>query len=115
MGCFEDTLDLYFQLCSIETNTDTLAVMAATLANGGVSPLHEERVVCNRAVRDTLSLMYSCGMYDYSGQFAFTVRPYIETVFGVICSYNSRTDNLPLPPKWYLYNICAAVVLLSER
>ncbi|KHN75142.1 Putative glutaminase 3 [Toxocara canis] len=68
-----DTLDLYFQLCSIEANTDTLAVMAATLANGGVSPLSEERVVCNRAVRDTLSLMYSCGMYDYSGQFAFTV------------------------------------------
>ncbi|EJW70010.1 hypothetical protein WUBG_19082, partial [Wuchereria bancrofti] len=59
-----DTLDLYFQLCSIETNVDTLAVMAATLANGGVSPLSEERVVCNRAVRDTLSLMYSCGMYD---------------------------------------------------
>uniref|UniRef100_A0A915A2P0 glutaminase n=1 Tax=Parascaris univalens TaxID=6257 RepID=A0A915A2P0_PARUN len=69
----QDTLDLYFQLCSIETNTDTLAVMAATLANGGVSPLGAKRVVCNRAVRDTLSLMYSCGMYDYSGQFAFTV------------------------------------------
>uniref|UniRef100_F1L7W4 glutaminase n=1 Tax=Ascaris suum TaxID=6253 RepID=F1L7W4_ASCSU len=69
----QDTLDLYFQLCSIETNADTLAVMAATLANGGVSPLSEQRVVCNRAVRDTLSLMYSCGMYDYSGQFAFTV------------------------------------------
>lgn len=47
--------------------------MAATLANGGVSPLTGERVVCNLAVRDTLSLMYSCGMYDYSGQFAFTV------------------------------------------
>ncbi|MCP9265100.1 Glutaminase kidney isoform, mitochondrial [Dirofilaria immitis] len=74
--CFHqklDTLDLYFQLCAIETNVDTLAVMAATLANGGVSPLSEERVVCNRAVRDTLSLMYSCGMYDYSGQFAFKV------------------------------------------
>lgn len=69
----QDTLDLYFQLCAIETNVDTLAVMAATLANGGVSPLDQERVVCNSAVRDTLSLMYSCGMYDYSGQFAFKV------------------------------------------
>ncbi|VDK27820.1 unnamed protein product [Gongylonema pulchrum] len=78
-GCFpsnislQENLDLYFQLCAIETNVDTLAGMAATLANGGVSPLSEERVVCNRAVRDTLSLMYSCGMYDYSGKFAFQV------------------------------------------
>uniref|UniRef100_A0A915DKE7 glutaminase n=1 Tax=Ditylenchus dipsaci TaxID=166011 RepID=A0A915DKE7_9BILA len=69
----QETLDLYFQLCSIKTNTECLAVMAATLANGGVNPLTEQRVVCNRAVRDTLSLMLSCGMYDYSGQFAFNV------------------------------------------
>ncbi|VDD94493.1 unnamed protein product [Enterobius vermicularis] len=69
----QDTLDLYFQLCSIETNAETLAIMAATLANGGVSPLTGQQVVSNCAVRDTLSLMYSCGMYDYSGQFAFSV------------------------------------------
>uniref|UniRef100_A0A7E4UWV5 glutaminase n=1 Tax=Panagrellus redivivus TaxID=6233 RepID=A0A7E4UWV5_PANRE len=68
-----ETLDLYFQSCSISVNTDSLAVMAATLANGGVCPLNNERVVSNRAVRDTLSLMLSCGMYDYSGQFAFKV------------------------------------------
>ncbi|VDK32402.1 unnamed protein product [Anisakis simplex] len=54
--------------------------MAATLANGGVSPLSDERVVCNIAVRDTLSLMYSCGMYDYSGQFAFTVHSFIYSL-----------------------------------
>ncbi|WKY01090.1 hypothetical protein Q1695_015244 [Nippostrongylus brasiliensis] len=69
----QDTLDLYFQLCSIETNCDTLAVMAATMANGGVNPMNGERVISNRACRDTLSLMYSCGMYDWSGQFAFRV------------------------------------------
>ncbi|VDM59381.1 unnamed protein product [Angiostrongylus costaricensis] len=69
----QDTLDLYFQLCAIETNCDTLAVMAATLANGGVNPMNSERVINNRACRDTLSLMYSCGMYDWSGQFAFRI------------------------------------------
>lgn len=69
----QDTLDLYFQICSIETNCDSLSVMAATLANGGVNPMNGERVINNRACRDTLSLMYSCGMYDWSGQFAFHV------------------------------------------
>uniref|UniRef100_A0A0K0DQQ2 glutaminase n=1 Tax=Angiostrongylus cantonensis TaxID=6313 RepID=A0A0K0DQQ2_ANGCA len=44
----KDTLDLYFQLCAIETNCDTLAVMAATLANGGVNPMNSERVINNR-------------------------------------------------------------------
>ncbi|KIH51386.1 glutaminase, partial [Ancylostoma duodenale] len=43
----QDTLDLYFQLCSIETNCDTLAVMAATLANGGVNPMNGERIINN--------------------------------------------------------------------
>lgn len=47
--------------------------MAATLANGGICPITGTRVLGAGAVRNTLSLMYSCGMYDYSGQFAFTV------------------------------------------
>uniref|UniRef100_A0AC34FTI4 Glutaminase n=1 Tax=Panagrolaimus sp. ES5 TaxID=591445 RepID=A0AC34FTI4_9BILA len=68
-----DTLDLYFQLCSISVTTDSLAVMAATLANGGRNPLTHERIVSNQSVRDTLSLMLSCGMYDYSGKFAFKI------------------------------------------
>uniref|UniRef100_A0A672N2X0 glutaminase n=1 Tax=Sinocyclocheilus grahami TaxID=75366 RepID=A0A672N2X0_SINGR len=47
--------------------------MAATLANGGFCPITGERVLNPEAVRDTLSLMHSCGMYDFSGQFAFHV------------------------------------------
>uniref|UniRef100_A0A914WQN2 glutaminase n=1 Tax=Plectus sambesii TaxID=2011161 RepID=A0A914WQN2_9BILA len=68
-----DVLDFYFQLCSLEGNCESLAVMAATLANGGVCPLTSEKCLANRPCRDVLSLMYSCGMYDYSGQFAFHV------------------------------------------
>ena len=64
-------LEFYFQCCSIEMTADSLAVVAATLANGGVCPLTSERVFASSVVRACLSLMYSCGMYDYSGQFAF--------------------------------------------
>ena len=49
------------------------AVIAATLANAGVCPLTSKQVVSTDAVKDCLTLMYGCGMYDYSGQFSFEV------------------------------------------
>jgi len=69
----KDVLDLYFQSCSLEVTTETLAVMGATLANGGICPTTGEKVLEAPDVRDVLSLLYSCGMYNYSGEFAFTV------------------------------------------
>jgi glutaminase len=69
----EDTLDLYFQICSITTNTETVAIMASTIANNGVCPLNAERVVSPKLVQNCLSLMSTCGMYDFSGRWAFEV------------------------------------------
>ena len=47
--------------------------MAATLANGGICPITGERVLRTDTVQNCLSLMVSCGMYDFSGEFAFSV------------------------------------------
>ena len=68
-----ETLEFYFQCCSIESNAEKMAVVAATLANGGVCPTTGTRVLKPNTVRACLSLMYSCGMYDFSGEFAFAI------------------------------------------
>lgn len=57
----------------MEVTCESGSVMAATLANGGICPITGESVLSAEAVRNTLSLMHSCGMYDFSGQFAFHV------------------------------------------
>ena len=69
----KDCLDFWYQCCSMEVNCESLAVIGATLANGGVCPITLERVIKPDPVRDVLSLLHSCGFYEYSGQFAFKV------------------------------------------
>jgi len=69
----EESLELYFQQCSILINCQDLAMMGATLANGGVNPVTGERAIDQRYVKDLLSIMLSCGMYDYAGEWAFRV------------------------------------------
>lgn len=69
----EPALDLYFKQCSILVNCRDLAVMGATLANLGKNPLTGEEVYDIEAVKNMLSIMFTCGMYDYSGQWAYRV------------------------------------------
>lgn len=70
---FKESLELYFMICSMEVTVESGAILASTLANGGVCPLTGERVFKADMVKHVLSLMLSCGMYEYSGQFAFHV------------------------------------------
>jgi len=75
-GVLEDpeaALDLYFQQCSIGVDIPALANMGATLASGGESPRSGQRIFAADRVRDTLSLMSTCGLHDESGRFAFEV------------------------------------------
>lgn len=67
------TLDFYFQCCAITVHAKQMAVVAATFANGGICPLTDKRVFSPATTKNCLSLMYSCGMYDFSGEYAFTV------------------------------------------
>ena len=80
-----NTLDFYFQCCSIEINATQASIIAATLANGGICPLTNERIFSNKIVKNALSLMSSCGMYDYSGEWAYTIGiPAKSGVSGII-------------------------------
>lgn len=66
-------LDIYFRQCSILVTAVDLAVMGATLANLGVNPITGTRVFGIDAVRQTLSVMFTCGMYDGAGAWACKV------------------------------------------
>ena len=66
-------LNLYFQQCSTTINCEMGAIISATLANGGICPTTNEIVFSNNSVKDCLTLMYGCGMYDYSGEFSFEI------------------------------------------
>ncbi|MGF1480272.1 MAG: glutaminase A [Cyanophyceae cyanobacterium] len=72
-GNIEETLDLYFRQCSVSVTCQDLAVMAATLANAGVNPVTNRRVLDERYVKNLVSVMYTCGLYDFSGQWAYRV------------------------------------------
>ena len=68
-----DTLELYFQICSILSTSKCMSITAATMANGGLNPISGHRVCTPESIRHALPLMLTCGMYDYSGQWAFDV------------------------------------------
>lgn len=72
-GDVEEHLDLYFRQCSLLVNTADLAIIAATLANGGLNPVTGERALSPEHVRSVLSVMNTCGMYDYAGGWQFDV------------------------------------------
>ena len=69
----EDPLDLYFRQCSVAVTCRDLAVMAATLASGGINPLTGRRVLQAQNTGRLLSIMSSCGMYDYAGEWIYNV------------------------------------------
>ena len=101
----KETLELYFQCCSIEVNCEIMSVVAATLANNGINPLSGKRIWSSDTVKSILSIMMTCGMYDYSGEFAFkigipaksgvagAIMIVIPNVMG-ICTWSPKLDDI---------------------
>ena len=101
----DQTLELYFQCCSIEVNTESLSVVASTLANGGVNPFTGEKIWSSNTVKNVLSMMLMCGMYDYSGEHAFkigipsksgvagAIMTVIPNVMGIV-TWSPRLDDI---------------------
>lgn len=68
-----DILETYFQQCSIRVHCRDLALMGATLANQGINPRTREQAIAPEYVENILSVMATCGMYDYSGEWLYKV------------------------------------------
>ena len=67
IGDPDDALERYFRQCAVLVDSRDLALVGATLANGGVHPLTGTAAVRPEVVRQVLSVMASCGMYDGAG------------------------------------------------
>ena len=64
-----EALKLYFSTCSLEMTATEIATAASTLANNGVCPVTQNRILKQKTVRDCLPILQSSGMYDGSGAF----------------------------------------------
>ena len=82
--------DIYTKQCAISVNAKDLAVMAATLANGGINPVTKKVCVSPETVAFILSVMATAGLYDDSGQWLYATGVPAKTGVGggiiAVCS-----------------------------
>jgi glutaminase len=69
----DSALDLYTRQCSLSVSARDLAVMGATLANGGINPTTGEFVVEPDTCRAALTVMTTAGLYETSGDWLYDV------------------------------------------
>ena len=68
-----EATDLYTKQCSLNVSAKDLAVMGATLADGGVNPLTKERVVDSAVCHYALAVMTTAGLYETSGDWLYDI------------------------------------------
>lgn len=69
----DEVVDVYTRQCALNVTAHDLAVMGATLADGGVNPVTGERVVSADVCRDTLAVVAATGLYERSGEWLFEI------------------------------------------
>lgn len=69
----EEAVDVYTRQCALSVTAHDLAVMGATLADGGVNPVTGERVVSADVCRDTLAVVAATGLYERSGEWLYEI------------------------------------------
>lgn len=67
----ERATDIYTEQCSVSVNAKDLAIMAATLANGGLNPITNKQVMRNENVSEVLAVMATAGLYDDAGKWLY--------------------------------------------
>ncbi|HVT96860.1 MAG TPA: glutaminase A [Acidobacteriaceae bacterium] len=99
----QQSLDQYFAQCSVLVNCRDLALMAATIANMGNHPIDAQPVFDFQFLKYVMAVMFSCGLYDYAGNWAVEVGLPAKSgvsggIFGVvnrqlgIAVYSPRLD-----------------------
>jgi glutaminase len=114
-------VEMYFRQCSIVVTARDLSIMGATLANGGVNPVTGEQVIPRAVVAPVLTVMSTCGMYDYAGEWLYRVgMPAKSGVSGAITAALPGMMGLAahsprLDPRGNSVRGVAACEQLSER
>jgi glutaminase len=72
-GDLHENIAVYLSICSVRVTGSDLATMGATLANGGVNPITGECALARARVRDVVTVMATCGMYNAAGEWAYDV------------------------------------------
>jgi glutaminase len=67
----DQATDIYTEQCSVGVNARDLALMAATLANGGKNPVTGKQLVGVGNVPEVLAVMATAGLYDDSGRWLY--------------------------------------------
>lgn len=116
-----EAIDLYTRQCSLLVTARDLAVMGATLADGGVNPLTGERVVSAATCRYALAAMATAGLYEASGDWLYDVGlPAKSGIGGGIVAVSPGKGGLgtfsaPLDPSGTSIRGQLAARYLSER